>query len=162
MNRDELALALTPELTPKRLQSTAETLTHLAPSEAFQSTWFLALDQTTKVDHWASCLLVGLQPPCPLSCEQVLREISASRLNLSNRLVPFYIATEFGRANVERECNSLIEREYRNELPHILGAIQYWLHRPCVDLLHHYVHWHSSRAWPEWALKKEKDAASCH
>lgn len=63
----------------------------------------IALDtQPDSSDAGAFAMLVELQSPCPDSCEDVLRMIAHSRLNLSNGLVPLYLITQFGLHRLPR------------------------------------------------------------
>lgn len=142
MTPEELQQVLVAGLSPERLRELRAALERWGPGEAFRSLWPLALNtDLVPADQWASYLLVELDPPCPLRCEDALREIARSELNLSNRLVPFYLAAQFGKHKVLKKVREVSAGEFAAGVPETLSGIAYWLDIPAVELVRGFVEW---------------------
>jgi hypothetical protein len=142
MTPDELRASLTNEITQAQFRDLAAALRAHPEEERFALLWPLALNTNlAPVDHWASSLLVELEPACPLTVEHALRDIAKSLLNLSNELVPLYLATQFGKDTVREACGELANKEYREAIPERLKTIPYWLARPAVELARRFCKW---------------------
>ncbi|VTS06082.1 hypothetical protein [Tuwongella immobilis] len=142
MTAEDLRAALAAPMTLDRFRQLAAALRGRAADEVFGLLWPLALDtDLAPADAWASCLLVELEPWCPLSVEDALRAIGASRLNLSNRLVPLYLASQFGKRKVGKAYRALVPPEFSGEVPPELSGIMYWLGAPAVELAGWFCNW---------------------
>jgi hypothetical protein len=129
-------------MTHDRFRQLAAALGSHPADEVFGLLWPLALDtDLAPADAWASCLLVELEPWCPLAVEDALRAVGRSRLNLSNRLVPLYLASQFGKRKVGQAYRALVPAEFPGEVPHELSGIMYWLRAPAVDLAGWFCQW---------------------
>jgi hypothetical protein len=135
MTVEELRLALADPMTPDRFRQLRADLATWDPSELFETLLRFALDtEPSNSDVWASALLVELEPPCPISCEEALRRIARSRMNHSNRLIPFYLAAQFGKRRVLRIVRRLRSVEFEVRLPERLKVVRYWLRVPSISL----------------------------
>lgn len=136
-------------MTRDRFRHLSSVLQEWPAEETFGLLWPLCLDtDLAPVDQWASCLLVELEPWCPLQCVEVLRAIGSSRLNLSNRLVPFYLVAQFGKRKVAKAYRQLVSAEFASGVPHELSGIMYWLQVPAAELIGSFVHWRRGQHGP--------------
>jgi hypothetical protein len=149
-------------MTQERFQQLAASLREKPAEELFGLLWPVALDTlSSPADQWASQLLVQLEPWCPMTCEDALRAVATSELNLSNRLVPFYLAAQFGKRKVAKAYRVLVPAEFPGEVPPALGGILYWLSFPTIDLVEWFAEWRCRRpeaeplSWPTNLNKNE-------
>jgi hypothetical protein len=100
---DELQDSLDEAVTPARFNELLVRLQASAPASAFECLFAVALNpKRYGHDQWASRLLMLIDPLCPISLEQALAGIALGELDLSNRLLPFYLAGQFGKGAVIR------------------------------------------------------------
>jgi hypothetical protein len=138
----ELKKILANGITQQELRELRFILRQRKPDDIFHALFWLTLrTDLHPTDYWASCLLVDLDPPCPISCKEALIAVAGSNLNLSNRLVPFYLVTQFGKGKVIKTYNELIANEFPNGAPETLKTIQYWLSTSSVDLVDNFITW---------------------
>ncbi|QEL19260.1 hypothetical protein [Limnoglobus roseus] len=116
-------------------------------AEVFGLLWPVALNGDLTASHWAGCLLIQLEPWCPLSVEDAVREVAASALNLSYREVPFYLAAQFGKRAVG-EAVRVVAAEFAGKNTSGLGATAYWLGMPAVELVGWFWRWRSRWGTP--------------
>ncbi len=139
---ESLRRTLAEPMTQDRFRELSADLRGRPEDEVFEWLWPLTLDtDSAPVDQWASSLLVELEPWCPLPLEVVLRTIAGSRLNLSNRLVTFYLAAQFGKRRVAKAYRAIVPAEFPSEVPSELSGIMYWLGVPAVELVGWFAHW---------------------
>lgn len=137
MTADDLQQELTVPMTPRRFDKLLEALERVDPAEAFDCLFRVATAAATYGhDQWASRLLVELDPPCPVSCVEALRLLARTgSFDPGNRLVPFYLATQFGKRAVAEAVESLRASEFAGGGPTPLDAVAYWLGVPAVELV---------------------------
>jgi len=100
--------------------------------------------RSSYINGTAGYLLIDLEPKHTRECAELLNEIAHSRWDVSNREIPFYLVTQFGKWNLEKEIkdyvasNELTESEIR-----IVETIWYWASSPSVTLCEdlHYFEW---------------------
>lgn len=124
---------LTP-MTPRRFNQLFACLRACDSSTVFDCLFAVAVNpRRYGFDQWASRLLVLLEPPCPIPLEAALTAIEDGELDLSNKLIPFYLAGQFGKANVIRAASS-------SRIVTVSG-IAYWLGCPLFELVESDARW---------------------
>jgi len=142
ISQKELKKILANGITQQQLRELRFMLRQWEPDDVFHSLFWLALKTDLyPADFSASYLLVDLDPPCPIGCKEALLAIAGSKLNLSNRLVPFYLVTQFGIRKVTSTYRELVMTEFPAGAPTTLSTIKYWLQLPSVDLVDWFVTW---------------------
>ena len=140
ISQKELKRILAGEITRQQLRELRFILQEWEPDDVFHSLFWLALKgDLYPCDFSASYLLVDLDPLCPMDCKEALLAIAGSRLNLSNRLVPFYLVTQFGKRKVISAYRELVMTEFDHGVPNSLASIQYWISAPALELVKSYV-----------------------
>lgn len=93
-------------------------------------------------DYVAGLLLVDLEPACPVSCREALLMVAFGDWQLSDRLVPFYLVTQFGKWKVLREAGELLATAglSGSQATYVRG-IAYFLGFPAVTLVESFVEW---------------------
>jgi len=86
----------------------------------------------------AASILLELQPPCPLSCEDALRMLARTDWNVSDRLVPFYLVTQFGQRSLVHAVN-VVKTELDGEGRTRVIGVSYWAEKPAAILIEHFV-----------------------
>jgi hypothetical protein len=97
-----------------------------------------------KADGVAGRLLIELEPRCPVSCEQVLDQVSKSNWNVSFKELPFYLISQFGKWNVLRAVESVAgAASLTGEQRVRVEGIAYWARMPTSELAKplHYWEW---------------------
>jgi hypothetical protein len=153
---EELRQALAEGVTHDQFHELAAKLRGRPADEVFGLLWPLALNGDLVPANWAGCLLIYLEPCCPLSVEDALRAVAASRLNPSYREVPFYLAAQFGK-RVVGEALRAVAAEFAGREAFGLGATAYWLGRPAVELVGWFVRWRS-----RWGCAPEAEPSTEH
>jgi hypothetical protein len=98
MTQEQLSRSLDDPMAPDRFRDLCRQLRERDRESVFHDLFDLALTTTeSNRDAWASSILVELEPPCPLPCDEAIRSIARSEMNLSNRLIPFYLSSQFGK-----------------------------------------------------------------
>jgi hypothetical protein len=139
---DELQRTLAEPMTPCRFDALLDGLRRCSPAAAFRSLFAVALGaESSGADQWASRLLVELDLPCPLSLEEALAAIARSEeFDLSNRLIPFYLARQFGEGQVIRAVRAW-SAECPTAVAASLSGIAYWLGAPLAELIRPHECW---------------------
>jgi hypothetical protein len=152
ISQKELKKTLANKLTQQKFRELRFKLRQWEPDEVFHSLFWLALKTDLyPADFSASYLLVELDPPCPISCKEALLAIAGSKLNLSNRLVPFYLATQFGKRKIMDTYRELVMNDFPSSVPGALSTVKYWLlAAPSVDLVDVFVRWRSEGVKLSW------------
>lgn len=95
-------------------------------------------------DTIAGYLLIDLEPKPQVSCDELLSRISVSRWYLSNRELPFYLVSRFGKDNLLPLLATKLSSEPLAEDQRVtLEGIQYWASMPASTLSErlHYFEW---------------------
>lgn len=111
---------------------------------SFEEIWTIALKE-----RWdgskavASFLLASLDVAAPRTLEDLLLDIAGSSFDLSNRVLPFYLVTQFGKLNVLAAVEKLIRATTDQSQKVKLDTVAYWARMPAEDLIHplHYFEW---------------------
>lgn len=134
MTAEEFQDFLLTEMTVQRFHELTVRLRACNSTLAFECLFSVAVNpRRYGFDQWASRLLVLLEPPCPISLEEALAVIEDGELNLSNQWVPFYLAGQFGKANVIRVASG-------SRIVAVSG-IAYWLGFPLFTLVESDARW---------------------
>ncbi len=120
----------------------------LAPysSEALAEALFeISINQTGNVaDAMAGCLLIAIEPSMNYSCNELLIKISQSRWNVSNREVPFYLVSQFGKIHLNSVLIEMLSDSSFSESERIyIDSVLYWVSSPAAKLVEplHYFEW---------------------
>ena len=98
-------------------------------------------------DYVAAQLLVDLEPACPVSCRDALLTVAFGEWQLSDRLVPFYLITQFGKPGLQRAAEELLaEAELSGSQATAVSGVAYWAGFPAVQLLEPFVDWEGKRS----------------
>lgn len=128
MTAEEFQDFLLAEVTVQRFDELAGRLRACGSAVAFECLFPVAVNpRRYGFDQWASRLLVLLEPPCPITLDEALAATEDGELDLSNKLIPFYLAGQFGKANVVRAA--------RGSRIVAVSGIAYWLGFPLFELI---------------------------
>jgi hypothetical protein len=118
------------------------------PAELFQALFPAAVDTRPAraagqfgSESWehlsfrAGNLLVDLEPPCPVSCEEALRLVRDGEWDLSLREVPFYLISRFGKRKLAEGVSKLVEEVSGRQERLALETVAYRLAPATIDLL---------------------------
>ena len=90
----------------------------------------------------ASFLLLYYNPTPSEGLSNLLLEISKSKWDISDKFIPFYLISQFGRINLKREANVLITSNVlSNSQKERLNSFLYQALQPSAQLLTHYFQW---------------------
>ncbi|KPF68899.1 hypothetical protein IP84_06675 [beta proteobacterium AAP99] len=123
---------------------------HKRLSEVDVETVFVGLWQTALAGRGnsasvqASRMLVALQPDAPRSLEELIRDIHASKLDASNRLVPFYLVTQFGKHAVTVEALRFLDELPIGSDRSRVECVNYWASAPAELLCQPLHDWRDS------------------
>ncbi len=120
------------------------------PADAFHALFPVAVEFTGDgADQVAGRLLVDLEPACPVTCRDALVAVAFGDWQLSDRLVPFYLITQFGKRELRRAAEELIaEAGLSGSQVTAVSGVAYWAGFPAVQLLEPFVSWESKQAEP--------------
>lgn len=95
-------------------------------------------------DSIAGKLLIDLEPKAFKSCKELILEIAASSWDVSNKEIPHYLVSQFGKWNLLETYNQTVP--YSNLLPQEkkrAESIMYWALLPTASLSKplHYWEW---------------------
>ena len=131
-------------------------LARLDPAVVFDLLYSIATTYGVETPHDAAAsILVELQPPCPLSCEDALRFLARTDWNLSDRLIPFYLVTQFGQQRVVQAVD-VVKMEFDGENRTLVAGVGYWAEKPAVVLIEYFVA-EQDRARREYAKNFVRD-----
>lgn len=118
------------------------TMTGYSEETVFRSLWSLAVrragDESTGM---AGYMLAELQPDAQESLESLLSQVHASELDASNRIVPFYLISQFGKHVVLQACARFIGALPQGSPRSRVDAVLYWAGFPASDLCKHFHDW---------------------
>lgn len=90
----------------------------------------------------AGFALIELEPKCPITCSEAIERISNSKWDLSNREVPFYLVSQFGKWTVQGAVNEFLRHSNRDEQQNVLvNGVWYWASGPSVKLAEKLFYW---------------------
>ena len=83
----------------------------------------------------AADLLVHIDPPCPMSCREVILRIANAHHDWSCKTIPFYLVTQFGKSTVQRVVKEIEEDATLGEKVRSKATnIGYWAKAPASYL----------------------------
>ncbi|MEO1034296.1 MAG: hypothetical protein AAFX44_01935 [Pseudomonadota bacterium] len=119
-------------------------LQHHDRAELFEAIWPLAISEPVDgTPTTANYLLVKLDLPTDRTCEELLADIRDRYWNLSNKIIPFYLVTKFGKQNVidcvKKMAGELSDGEQKRKVE----GVGYWANHPPENLIEpmHYFEW---------------------
>jgi len=117
-------------------------LTQYGDAEVFGFLWPLSIQHPgAGFDVSAGYMLVELQPNSMRSIEALLADIHDSSLDASNRIIPFYLISEFGKHKVLEACIRFIGQLPANSPRSRVDAVQYWASMPASELCKRFHDW---------------------
>jgi hypothetical protein len=119
-------------------------LAELDHSLLFRSLWHLAIRE-----RWdgrraiASFLLANIDPPPARGCEELVLELASASWDLSNKVLPFYLVTQFGKTQLLSTIEQLVGRSTDSTQKVKLEGVAYWAKMPAANLAEplHYFSW---------------------
>ena len=123
----------------------SQKLSNYPKAELFDFLFPIAIScRSSCINGIAGYLLIDLEPKHTRSCSALLNEIAKSKWDVSNKEVPFYLVSQFGKWNLDKEIkdyivgNKSIESELR-----AIESIWYWASSPTASLSEdlHYFEW---------------------
>ena len=114
----------------------------------------LALEQRTSenTNGIAGLLLIEIDPKPTKILNEIMKEIALSKWFVSNREIPFYLASNFGKWNVIKAYNEYIEsNDLTEDQLNRFQTIVYWVSSPAAKLCYDLHYW-------EWQEVIEADA----
>ena len=83
----------------------------------------------------AAMLLIEFDLKSLRSCKELLLEVADSKWFLSDKFIPFYLLTQFGKWNLISEIDNLLANSWINHDQRIrIEGIKYWAKMPAVSL----------------------------
>jgi len=141
LNRDKLAKIKTYDDFFEVRQAVAS----LSSTELFNSLFPISIENIgDSADSFAGLLLIELDPKHELTLENMLLKIAKSKWNVSNREIPFYLVSQFGKWNVLNKVNELLKDvSFNEEEKNYLETVNYWASGPPSGLSEplHYFEW---------------------
>jgi len=117
-------------------------LTQYGHTEVFGFLWPLSIQRPTAgFDVSAGYMLAELQPSSMRSIESLLADIHESSLDASNRIVPFYLVSEFGKHKVLEACARFIGLLPTSSSRSRVDAVQYWASMSASELCKQFHDW---------------------
>jgi hypothetical protein len=121
-------------------------LSQVEDSELFDFLFPLAISQRTteNINGIAGLLLVDLEPKHTRSCQELLDEMAHSKWFVSNKEVPFYLVSQFGKWNLFNEYKTYVSSaELSEQQQRRIETIIYWASSPTAKLAYdlHYWEW---------------------
>jgi hypothetical protein len=117
--------------------------------ESDRSSLFVPLWDMAIRERWdgrramASFFLVSIDPPPPRECRELLLELANANWDLSNKILPFYLVTHFGKAQLLGAIGELMGSSTDSSQRVKLEGVAYWASMPAADLAAplHYFTW---------------------
>ena len=148
MNRQSIRQRLLEATTVAKVDELSRQLRGSDPAELFHALFPVAIDNRLAKEAgqfgsepWehlcfrAGKLLVGLEPRCPVSCEEALRMVADGDWDLSLKEVPFYLITQFGKLQLGEMVGKLLADLPGQPARLALDTVAYWLAPATDDLL---------------------------
>jgi hypothetical protein len=131
---DELRpLLVRGSITPAKMAELRQQLGHLPPDSVFRALFPIAIDfQGDGASQVAAQMLVDLEPQCPVSCEDALRMVGEGRWNVSDKLVPFYLISQFGKFRLAEAIETVVGEGLGEEARVMVTGIGYWANIPTI------------------------------
>jgi hypothetical protein len=90
----------------------------------------------------AGFALLELEPKCQMSCEETVEAISNSRWDVSNREIPFYLISQFGKWRVGEAVTAFLKNPRKtDEQKRYVETIWYWAGLPSIKLAEKLFYW---------------------
>lgn len=90
----------------------------------------------------AGLALIELDPRCPVSCAEVIETIAASSWDVSNREIPFYLISQFGKWPLAAAIQEFCERpDVSEQQRKCVESIWYWAGSPSARLTVNLFYW---------------------
>jgi hypothetical protein len=117
----------------------------LPAAEQFRLLFPVAVDYgSDSASGIASCLLAELVPACPLGCREVVAQVGAACWNPSEKLVPYYLLTQFGGELVDVCRAALADRGRPPGERTAAEGLLYWAEMGAASLVAGH---HAGRRW---------------
>lgn len=113
-----------------------QSINKLEPTNLFEILFPMALQYEPEgASSIAAMLLIEFDPKPPRSCNELILEIADSKWFLSDKFIPFYLLTQFGKWNLISQIDNLLANSSINQDQRIrLEGIKYWAKMPAVSL----------------------------
>ena len=86
-------------------------------------------------DIYAGMLLIQIEPKHQLMCSEILKIIANSNWNLSEKSLPFYLISQFGKWNTLKEIEIILNQSnLSKEQIVLIEGIRYWVKHPTSSL----------------------------
>jgi hypothetical protein len=157
---EELRPLLAFGIAAPKLAELRKRLGKLPSVTVFRALFPIALDagEELAADQLAAQMLVDLEPECPVSCEDALRMVAAGRWNVSDKLVPFYLISQFGKFRLAGAIQTILAEGLGQEARVMVAGVGYWARLPTVEMISWYAESRRDRLMREVGLG-EPDAA---
>jgi hypothetical protein len=141
--KEDLRQRLAGGLRPGRFAPLRSEFAAREPAAAFHALFAVAVEYVGDgADQVAGRLLVALEPACPVSCREALLTLALGDWQLSDKLVPFYLVTQFGKGELLRVAAELVaEAGLSGSQITAVNGVAYWAGVPAVELLDPFVSW---------------------
>lgn len=162
MTAEELRPLLVLDITAPKLAELRERLGKLPSAAVFHTLFSIALDagEELAADQLAAQMLVDLEPECPVSCEDALRRVAAGRWNVSDKLVPFYLISQFGKFRLASAIEAVVAEVLGREARVMVTGVGYWARLPTVEMISWYAEARRDRLMREVGLAEPGTAAA--
>ena len=120
-------------------------ISNLSSTDLFNSLFPLSIDNLGDgADSIAGMLLIEFDPKHEITLEEMLLAISNSKWDISNREIPFYLVSQFGKWTVLNKVKEFLNSGNLNEdQKKYLESVSYWASGPASGLAEslHYFEW---------------------
>jgi hypothetical protein len=136
MRQADIRMAMGQAIAQRRFPDLINSLRAVEGVVLFRGLFPLAVAaQRDGLAYPAAYLLLELEPPCDLSCEDALRLV-APNWDISIQEVPLYLITQFGKRELRRAVEFLVRDEAIGEVEKKrLETILYWIDFPASETI---------------------------
>jgi hypothetical protein len=136
MRQEDIRLAIEQAIARKRFPDLIRSLRAVDGAVLFRGLFPLAVAaQCHRPAYPAAYLLLELEPPCDLSCEEALRSVMPD-WDISIEEVPLYLVTQFGKHELRRTVGVIAREAALGEAERKrLETILYWIDFPASETM---------------------------
>ncbi len=113
-----------------------QSVVNIKNSDLFNILFPISIDNLgDETDSIAGLLLIELEPKHEKSCEEMLLCIANSKWDVSNKEIPFYLITQFGKWILIDTINILMKKNnFNNQQKELMKSVNYWVSFPASKL----------------------------
>jgi hypothetical protein len=136
MRQEDIRVAMGQAIAQERFPDFINSLRAVDGVALFRGLFPLAVAaQRDGLAYPAACLLLVLEPPCDLPCEEALRWVVPD-WDISIKEVPLYLVTQFGKQELRRAVEALVKDDAIGDVERRrLETVVYWIDFPVSETI---------------------------